>query len=152
MLFSVTKGIVSAVGTFRAAGPGTWIQTDAQINPGNSGGPLVNSNGEVIGLNTLKVIRKNVTGIGFALSAGDLLNMLRHFYPVPTPATTTASAQTIPNAEQVSTSATQAHLNLRPWSPRVRCKMVSACSPLRPSPTPQKSSSTENFMATHPLL
>ncbi|MGB7849118.1 MAG: trypsin-like peptidase domain-containing protein [Candidatus Acidiferrum sp.] len=43
MLFSVTKGIVSAVGRFPAAGPGTWIQTDAQINPGNSGGPLVNT-------------------------------------------------------------------------------------------------------------
>ncbi len=41
-LFSVTKGIVSAVGPFPAAGPGTWIQTDAPINPGNSGGPLVN--------------------------------------------------------------------------------------------------------------
>jgi S1-C subfamily serine protease len=40
MLFSVTKGIVSAVGRFDAAGPGTWIQTDAPINPGNSGGPL----------------------------------------------------------------------------------------------------------------
>jgi S1-C subfamily serine protease len=37
MLFSVTKGIVSAVGRFDAAGPGTWIQTDAPINPGNSG-------------------------------------------------------------------------------------------------------------------
>ncbi|MGB2634632.1 MAG: trypsin-like peptidase domain-containing protein [Candidatus Acidiferrum sp.] len=81
MLFSVTKGIVSAVGTFPAAGPGTWIQTDAQINPGNSGGPLVNTRGEVIGLNTLKVIRKNVTGIGFALSSGDLLTLLRRFYP-----------------------------------------------------------------------
>ena len=81
MLFSVTKGIVSAVGKFPAAGPGTWIQTDAQINPGNSGGPLVNTRGEVIGLNTLKVIRKNVTGIGFALSSGDFLNLLRRFYP-----------------------------------------------------------------------
>ena len=81
MLFSVTKGIVSAVGKFPAAGPGTWIQTDAQINPGNSGGPLVNGRGEVIGLNTLKVIRKNVTGIGFALSSGDLLHVLARFYP-----------------------------------------------------------------------
>jgi serine protease Do len=39
MLFSVTMGIVSAVGKFASAGPGTWIQTDAPINPGNSGGP-----------------------------------------------------------------------------------------------------------------
>jgi S1-C subfamily serine protease len=36
MLFSVTKGIVSAVGKFLSAGPGTWIQTDTPINPGNS--------------------------------------------------------------------------------------------------------------------
>jgi Trypsin-like peptidase domain len=66
MLFSVTKGIVSAVGRFDAAGPGTWIQTDALINPGNSGGPLLNSRGEVIGINSQKLIKKNVTGIGFA--------------------------------------------------------------------------------------
>jgi S1-C subfamily serine protease len=70
MEFSVTQGVVSAVGHFSTAGPGTWIQTDAPINPGNSGGPLLNQRGEVIGLNTLKVIRKNVTGIGFALSGG----------------------------------------------------------------------------------
>jgi S1-C subfamily serine protease len=81
MLFSVTEGIVSAVGQFPAAGAGTWIQTDAPINPGNSGGPLLNKHGEVIGLNTLKVIRKNVNGIGFALSAGDLLAVLMRFYP-----------------------------------------------------------------------
>ena len=73
MLFSAAKGIVSAVGKFASAGPGTWIQTDAPINPGNSGGPLVNSHGEVIGLNTQKLIKKNVTGIGFALSSSDLL-------------------------------------------------------------------------------
>jgi S1-C subfamily serine protease len=82
MLFSVTKGIVSAVGRFDAAGPGTWIQTDAPINPGNSGGPLLNSRGEVIGINSQRLIKKNVTGIGFALSASDLLEVLRHFYPV----------------------------------------------------------------------
>jgi S1-C subfamily serine protease len=81
MLFSVTKGIVSAVGKFANAGPGTWIQTDAPINPGNSGGPLLNSRGEVIGINTQKLIKKNVTGIGFALSASDLLEVLHRFYP-----------------------------------------------------------------------
>src|SRR5712692_502552 len=81
MLFSVTKGIVSAVGKFPNAGPGTWIQTDTPINPGNSGGPLLNSRGEVIGINTQKLIKKNVTGIGLALSATDLLEVLHRFYP-----------------------------------------------------------------------
>jgi serine protease Do len=81
MLFSVTKGIVSAVGKFPDAGPGTWIQTDTPINPGNSGGPLLNGRGEVIGINTQKLVKKNVTGIGFALSATDLLDVLRRFYP-----------------------------------------------------------------------
>jgi S1-C subfamily serine protease len=79
MLFSATKGIVSAVGKFPEAGPGTWIQTDTPINPGNSGGPLLNARGEVIGINTQKLIKKNVTGIGFALSATDLLDVLRRF-------------------------------------------------------------------------
>ena len=81
MLFSVTKGIVSAVGKFPNAGPGTWVQTDAPINPGNSGGPLLNSRGEVVGINTQKLIKKNVTGIGFALSASDVLEVLHRFYP-----------------------------------------------------------------------
>ena len=57
MLFSVTKGIVSAVGKFPDAGPGTWIQTDTPINPGNSGGPLLNARGEVIGINPQKLIK-----------------------------------------------------------------------------------------------
>jgi S1-C subfamily serine protease len=99
MLFSVTKGIVSAVGTFPSAGPGTWIQTDTPINPGNSGGPLLNSRGEVIGINTQKLIKKNVNGIGFALSATDLLNVLHRFYPntVPLAEKTFATNSTAPN-------------------------------------------------------
>jgi S1-C subfamily serine protease len=81
MMFSVTRGIVSAVGKFSRAGPGTWVQTDTPINPGNSGGPLLNSRGEVIGINTQKVIKKSITGIGFALSSSELLEVLHHFYP-----------------------------------------------------------------------
>jgi S1-C subfamily serine protease len=81
MLFSVTKGIVSAVGKFPNAGPGTWIQTDTPINPGNSGGPLLNSRGEVVGINTQKLVKKDVSGIGFALSATDVLEVLHRFYP-----------------------------------------------------------------------
>jgi serine protease Do len=112
MLFSVTKGIVSAVGKFPNAGPGTWIQTDTPINPGNSGGPLLNSRGEVIGINTQKLIKKNTTGICFALSATDLLEVLHRFYPnavsmsQPTAQTRmqpTASEST-PSAEPSNTS------------------------------------------------
>jgi S1-C subfamily serine protease len=80
MQFSVTQGIVSSVGPFPSAGHGTWIQTDAQMNPGNSGGPLLNALGEVIGISTQKVTRKNVSGISFALSVGDLLWVLQKFY------------------------------------------------------------------------
>lgn len=87
MLFSATQGIVSGVGTFPAAGPGTWIQTDAQVNPGNSGGPLLNMHGEVIGINTQRLLKKNVRGIALALSAGDLLEVLHRFYPEKTPQT-----------------------------------------------------------------
>ena len=85
MLFSVTKGIVSAVGKFKDAGPGTWVQTDAPINSGNSGGPLLNTKGEVVGINTLKLVKKNTTGIGFALSSTDLLEVLHQYYPKTSP-------------------------------------------------------------------
>jgi S1-C subfamily serine protease len=80
MLFSVTKGIVSAVDRFPNAGPGTWIQTDAQLNPGSSGGPLVNMQGEAIGITTSRPTPKDVSGIGFALSSSDLIRILQNFY------------------------------------------------------------------------
>jgi len=84
MLFSVTKGIVSAVEEFPSAGPGTWIQTDAQLNPGNSGSPLVNMQGEVIGIATSRPATREITGIGFALSSSDLIRILSKFYPKET--------------------------------------------------------------------
>jgi serine protease Do len=76
---TVTKGIVSAVGSADGLGPGTWVQTDAAINPGNSGGPLLNAWGEVVGVNTQKFTQTQ--GIGFALSSGDLISVLLHYYP-----------------------------------------------------------------------
>jgi S1-C subfamily serine protease len=99
MLFSVTKGIVSAIGKFDSAGPGTWIQTDTPINPGNSGGPLINVHGEVIGINTQKLVKKNVTSIGFALSATDLIRVLRSFYPAQNPSMQTLSAPVAPSSQ-----------------------------------------------------
>lgn len=49
---TVTAGIVSALGQSRDGSGPTYVQTDAPINPGNSGGPLIDMNGEVIGINS----------------------------------------------------------------------------------------------------
>ena len=63
---TVTAGIVSAKGRIIGSGPyDDFIQTDASINPGNSGGPLLNMDGEVVGINT--AIVKSGQGIGFAI-------------------------------------------------------------------------------------
>jgi serine protease Do len=65
---SVTAGIVSATSRDIAQQFQRFIQTDAAINPGNSGGPLVNINGEVIGVNTMIATSSGgYQGIGFAL-------------------------------------------------------------------------------------
>ncbi|MCF8047444.1 MAG: trypsin-like peptidase domain-containing protein [Desulfarculaceae bacterium] len=66
---TVTTGVVSALNRRVPTGPGEWmgglIQTDASINPGNSGGPLLNLDGEVMGINT--AIFQRAQGIGFAI-------------------------------------------------------------------------------------
>jgi serine protease Do len=63
---TVTAGIVSAKGRVIGSGPyDDFIQTDASINPGNSGGPLIDMNGEVVGINT--AIVASGQGIGFAI-------------------------------------------------------------------------------------
>ncbi len=87
---TVTEGVVSALGrtvqepggqNSNAAGPFLFnvIQTDAAINPGNSGGPLVNLNGQVIGINTLVAQKtssgESVQGIGFAISIDTAMNI-----------------------------------------------------------------------------
>ena len=70
---TVTKGILSGknrtvtVTSTSAQQMIEVLQTDAAINPGNSGGPLVNINGEVIGVTTMKLIKNEVEGMGFAI-------------------------------------------------------------------------------------
>src|SRR5574344_1280121 len=70
MQSSVTSGMISAVNRDVTDSDGktyTLMQTDAAINSGNSGGALVNSEGQVIGINTLKVSQTGVEGMGFAI-------------------------------------------------------------------------------------
>ncbi|MCP1101353.1 serine protease Do [Aequitasia blattaphilus] len=70
---SVTTGIVSAMGrTLELDGfESELIQTDAAINPGNSGGALLNANGEVVGINTVKASDVTVEGMGYAIPISD---------------------------------------------------------------------------------
>lgn len=67
--FTVTSGIVSAVGRTTPDGKEGLIQTDAAVNPGNSGGPLINMSGEVIGINTMIYAARGggFMGVAFAV-------------------------------------------------------------------------------------
>ena len=79
---SVTMGIISALGRGNVGITEyeDFIQTDAPINPGNSGGPLINMNGEIVGINTAIFSRTGGSeGIGFAIPVGivkDIANSL----------------------------------------------------------------------------
>lgn len=76
---SVTSGIVSATERILDGYEGgTLIQTDAAINPGNSGGALLNSNGEVIGINTAKVATDSVEGMGYAIPISDASDTIQN--------------------------------------------------------------------------
>lgn len=74
---TLTKGIVSGINrnlTTEGGNTGDYIQTDAAINSGNSGGPLINTKGEVIGINTAKLSGQSETtieGMGFAIPIND---------------------------------------------------------------------------------
>lgn len=75
---SVTKGIISgldrSVKINEYSSMDKLIQTDASINPGNSGGPLLNSSGEVVGINSAKI--KNAEGMGFSIPINTLKPIL----------------------------------------------------------------------------
>ena len=89
---TITCGVVSAVNRkvqdSESATTFSCIQTDAAINSGNSGGALVNSQGQVIGINTLKVSSTGVEGIGFAIpinSTTDIIDQLITYNTVKRP-------------------------------------------------------------------
>ncbi len=79
---TVTQGIVSAVdrGIEVSTSAGEWelnvIQTDAAINPGNSGGALIDGNGNVVGINSLKITDSGVEGLGFAIPSNDAVPII----------------------------------------------------------------------------
>ena len=76
---TVTKGIISSPNRKMKTENGNvldYIQTDAAINPGNSGGPLINSKGEVIGINTAKKVGEDIEGIGFAIPINEVKTRL----------------------------------------------------------------------------
>lgn len=82
---SVTQGIVSGLNRVLPVdvnqdGEHDWeellIQTDAAINPGNSGGPLLNKNGQLIGINSSKMSETGVEGMGFAIPSNQVKNII----------------------------------------------------------------------------
>ena len=91
MQSSITCGVISAVNREVTDSDGkkfTLIQTDAAINSGNSGGALVNSQGKVIGINTLKLSGTGIEGMGFAIhinSTTDITSQLIKYSKVKRP-------------------------------------------------------------------
>lgn len=69
--FSIAKGIISQIRTIKNV---SYVQTDTKINPGNSGGPLVDIRGNVVGMNTFKIM--GASGLNFAISSDRLYSWL----------------------------------------------------------------------------
>lgn len=77
---SVTTGCISALDktvTVEDVDYNHLIQTDAAINPGNSGGALFNANGEVIGINSVKMSTTGVEGMGYAISVSSVMDIIQ---------------------------------------------------------------------------
>lgn len=75
LTYSVTSGVISGQREFDDI---EYVQTDAPINPGNSGGPLINEQGEVVGINTM--VLRGTHGIGFALPSDLIESEFGHHY------------------------------------------------------------------------
>ena len=70
--FTVTEGIISGLERAGPNGLNEYIQTDVSLNPGNSGGPLINKQGEVVGINNFKI--GGAEALGFALESNSIKN------------------------------------------------------------------------------
>ena len=84
---TVTKGILSGkerqveVSLTNGSFIMEVLQTDAAINPGNSGGPLLNINGEVIGVTSMKLVEDEIEGMGFAIPINTVCQVIEKIYP-----------------------------------------------------------------------
>lgn len=83
---SVTVGVISATSrvmpvmdeaTGQQLGEETELQTDAAINPGNSGGPLLNADGQVIGINNSKIVAQGFNGMGFSIPINEVRTIIQ---------------------------------------------------------------------------
>ncbi|MBI2451814.1 trypsin-like peptidase domain-containing protein [Candidatus Pacearchaeota archaeon] len=82
--FTVTEGIISALNRVGPNGLPEYIQTDVSLNPGNSGGPLINTEGEVIGINNFKI--GGAESLGFALESNairETINLIANQTIIP---------------------------------------------------------------------
>ena len=76
---SLTKGTISALNRILGgSGYVRYIQTDAAINPGNSGGALINEYGQVIGMNTAKIVATDFEGMGFAIPSNTVIEIVNN--------------------------------------------------------------------------
>jgi len=76
---SVTTGVISS--TSRVIDNQVWVQFSAPVSPGSSGGPIFNSNGEVVGVVTSKIVQEEVEGINFAVPINDVKTLLSYNKP-----------------------------------------------------------------------
>ena len=104
---TVTRGIISST---RKVNGVNLLQTDATINPGNSGGPLINRDGEVIGVNTFRVEEtaggRLVNSISFAVSVMELQRMIAHTDARTPDDTSTRAPETVPSPSMPTNLAT----------------------------------------------
>jgi serine protease Do len=78
---TVTRGIISGVGRYLPGGQFYYpfLQTDAAINPGNSGGALIDAQGDVIGITSVKLASTKVEGLGFAIPSNTVREILKQY-------------------------------------------------------------------------